>query len=94
MVRMMVTHSVTDYAAWRKAYDDFDPIRKEKGVIAAAVFQSVDNPNDLTITHDFETADAAKAFADSPELRSTMEKAGVAGPPTIWFVNETLSRLT
>ena len=88
MVRLMVRHSVKDYAAWRKAYDEFDATRKDKGVLNAAVFQSVDDMNDVTVTHDFETADAAKAFADSPELRSAMEKAGVAGQPTIWFVKE------
>ena len=55
---------------------------------AAAVFQSVDDPNDVTVTHDFATAEAAKAFTGSSELRSAMENAGVAAPPTIWFLNE------
>ncbi len=88
MVRMMVRHQVKDYAAWRKAYDDLAATRQGMGVTAAAVFQSVDDSNDVTVTHDFATAEAAKAFADSAELRSAMENAGVAGPPTIWFVNE------
>jgi hypothetical protein len=87
MVRMMVRHPVRDYAAWRKEYDDFDATRQGMGVTAAAVFQSVDDPNDVTVTHDFATAEAARAFADSAELESAMENAGVAGPPTIWFVN-------
>jgi quinol monooxygenase YgiN len=88
MVRLIVRHSVKDYAAWRKVYDDFGTTRKEMGVTAAAVYRSVDDPNDVTVTHDFATAEAAKAFADSAELHSAMEHAGVAGPPTIWFVSE------
>ena len=88
MARMIVRHQVKDYTAWRKAYDDFATTRQGMGVTAAAVFQSVDDPNDVTVTHDFATAEAAKAFADSAELRSAMEGAGMAGPPTIWFVNE------
>lgn len=47
--------------------------------------QSVDNPNDVTVTHDFKTADKAKAFASSAELKAAMEKAGVKGTPQIWI---------
>ena len=88
MVRLMARHQVKDYAAWRKVYDDFDTTRRGMGVTAAAVFQSVDDPNDVTVTHDFASADAAKAFAGSAEVRSAMERAGVAGPPNMWFVSE------
>jgi hypothetical protein len=41
----------------------------------------------VTVTHDFKTADKAKAFASSPELKTTMEKAGVKGTPQIWFAS-------
>ncbi len=85
----MVRHQVKDYAAWRKVYDNFVPTTGQRmGVTADAVFQSVDDQNDVTVFHDFATAGAAKAFADSAELRSAMESAGVVGPPTIWFVSE------
>jgi hypothetical protein len=84
-VRMFVRHEVTDYAAWRKGYDAFDTARRKLGVTGQAVYQSVDNPNDVTVTHDFKTADKAKAFASSAELKAAMEKAGVKGPPQIWI---------
>ena len=84
-VRMFIRHNVTDYATWRKAYDDFDATRKKMGVIGQAVYQATDNPNDVTVTHDFKTIEAAKAFSESPDLKATMEKAGVSGAPTIWF---------
>jgi hypothetical protein len=88
-VRMYVRHEVTDYAAWRKAYDAFDPTRRKLGVSGQAVYQSVDNPNDVTVTHDFKTADKAKAFASSPDLKTAMEKAGVKGTPQIWLTTRT-----
>lgn len=87
-VRMYVRHEVNDYAAWRKAYNDFDPARRKLGVIAQSVYQSVDNPNDVTVTHDFRSAEKAKAFAASAELKTTMEKAGVKGAPQIWFTTK------
>lgn len=37
------------------------------------------------VTHEFASFDAAQAFADSSELRTTMNAAGVVGAPTIWF---------
>lgn len=86
-VRMYVRHEVADYAAWRKTYDAFDVTRKKMGVTAQAVYRSADNPNDITVTHDFKTAEAAKAFAASPELKAAMEQAGVTNAPQIWFTN-------
>jgi opacity protein-like surface antigen len=84
-VRMYVRHEVNDYATWRKNYDAFKAERNKMGVIGAAVYRSVDNPNDVTVTHDFKTPDKAKAFASSTRLKEVMEKAGVKGAPQIWF---------
>ena len=63
------------------------PVQKAKGVTALAVYQATDNPNDITITHEFASVEAAQAFAKSAELKSAMQNAGVAGAPTIWFTN-------
>ena len=82
---MFVRHEAADYAAWRKGYDAFDPTRRKLGVTGQAVYRSVDDAKDITVTHDFKTAAAAKAFVASPELKATMQKAGVTGEPKIWF---------
>ena len=87
-VRMFIHHEVNDYAAWRKVYDDFDAKRKKMGVIGQEVYQSIDNPNDVTVTHDFRKAETAKAFAASPDLKGAMEKAGVKGTPQIWLTTK------
>jgi quinol monooxygenase YgiN len=84
-VRMYVRHEVTSYATWRKAYDSFEATQRKMGVIAQAVYQSLDDPNDITVTHDFASAAKAKSFAGSAELKAAMEKAGVKGAPQIWF---------
>lgn len=85
MIRMFVRHSVKDYGAWRRIYDDFDQQRREMGVVGQSVFQAADNDNDVTVWHDFESPQAAHEFAESPRLQETMESAGVAGAPTVWF---------
>ena len=87
-VRMFVHHEVNDYAAWRKAYNDFDSQRRTMGVTAQAVYRSIDNPNDVTVTHDFQSADKAKTFAASAELKAAMDRAGVKGAPQIWLTTK------
>lgn len=85
MVTMFVRHTVNDFVSWKKYYDSLEPMQKSGGVTAESVFRAADNPNDVTVTHDFASLEAAQAFAGSAELRSAMHEAGVAGPPTIWF---------
>lgn len=82
-VRVFVEHEVADYAAWRKVYNSFASTQRKMGVTFQAVYQSVDNPNDVVVIHDFATAEKAKAFLASEDLKSAMQKAGVKGPPHI-----------
>ncbi len=85
MTTLFVRHQAADYAAWRQAYDAFQPQARTLGVQADTVYQAADDPNEITVTHDFATLEAARAFAGSAELRSAMHAAGVVGAPTIWF---------
>jgi hypothetical protein len=87
MTTLFVRHRVTDYDGWRQVYDAFGPTQQALGVQAQTVYRSVDDPNDITVSHDFASIDAAHAFAGSPELHAAMESAGVDGAPTIWFTN-------
>jgi quinol monooxygenase YgiN len=84
---LFVRHRVGDYARFRKAYDDFDTLRRELGVSSHGVYKLDGNPNDVTIYHEFSNMDAAKAFAANPKLKEAMQAAGVQGAPEIWFTN-------
>jgi predicted phage gp36 major capsid-like protein len=88
MVRLFARMRVADYESWRKEYDAFYGERGSLGVLGAAAFQSVDDPNDLTVWHDFETEEIARAFVASDALRDVMQRAGVDGEPQFWFVTE------
>jgi hypothetical protein len=87
MIRMFVRHTVADFATWNEAYRDFDEERRGMGVIGDAVFTSADDPNDVTVWHDFESLTSARAFAESERLREVMSNAGVASEPAIWFAS-------
>ena len=85
MIRMFVRHDVADYDKWRRAYDAFELERPGMGVVGAAVYPSAEKATDVTVTHDFETLEAAKAFIASQRLREVMGAAGVTSVPAIWF---------
>jgi hypothetical protein len=89
-VRVFIHHEVADYAAWRKVYNSFRATQRRMGVTAQAVYQSVDNPNDVVVTHDFATAEQAKAFLASDDLKKAMQTAGVKGPPQIWITTRAM----
>ncbi len=85
MTTMFVRHKVSDYGQWKRVYDEFASTRKEYGVTGASVYRDAGDPGTVIITHRFQDMDAAISFADSEKLKSVMAKAGVGGPPEIWF---------
>jgi quinol monooxygenase YgiN len=88
MATLFVKHTVTDYGNWKRVYDDLASVRKENGVTGASVHRSAEDPNTLIITHQFKDLNAAKAFANSEELKSAMADAGVQGAPEIWLSSD------
>ena len=87
MATLFVRHSVSDYKTWRKTYDDFKATQKANDVTAEAVYQAADDPNDVTVTHEFPNVEAARAFIQLEELKNAMRSAGVVGAPTVWITN-------
>jgi heme-degrading monooxygenase HmoA len=73
----LVRHRVADFDAWKKAYDDFAPIQAEHGVRGHQVLRSIEHPDDIIVSHTFDSPEAARAFFAMPELKEAMGKAGV-----------------
>ena len=66
MITLFERATVADYDTWRKAFADFAPTLKAKGVVASAVYQSVDDPNDITVAHQFATLAEARPSSAAP----------------------------
>ena len=73
----IVRHRVADFDAWRKEYDGFAPIQAEHGVHGHQVLRSIENPNEVVVTHTFDSPEAAREFFATPELKEAMSQAGV-----------------
>jgi heme-degrading monooxygenase HmoA len=74
----VVRHRVADFDAWKKMYDGFAPIQAEHGVQGHEVLRSIENPNDVIVTHRFDSREAARAFFAMPELKEAMSQGGVS----------------
>jgi hypothetical protein len=83
---IIITGAVEDYDKWRAVYDDFDAYRKANGIVGHAVNQELGKPNQVIVYQQANDIETLRKFADSAELKETMQKAGVVGPPDIQFV--------
>lgn len=88
MASMLIQHKVKDFADWKKVFDSVFDLRNSGGELSHQIFRDASDPNSLTILNKWDSLENAQKFAHSPELKAAMEKAGVAGPPTIYFLNE------
>lgn len=88
MVTLFLRHSVADFAAWRKAFDEFMAAFDTAEVRGRAVYRGIANPDDVTIMLDFDRLVEAQVFLIREELKTAMDKGG-AGAPTIWFTAKT-----
>ncbi len=77
MTVTFVRHRVADYDAWRRVYDSVADMQRAGGVTAQAVYRLADDPNTVAVMHRFESADAARAFFDDPEVRAAVAGSGV-----------------
>ena len=73
----VIRHRVADFDTWKQVYDDFGAVQAENGVHAHQVLRSIDNPNDVVVTHTFDSREAARAFFVMPALKDAMSEAGV-----------------
>jgi len=88
MALLVVLHRVNDYDAWRKVYDEVEPLQKSGGVTEKSVHRAKDDPNNVLVLHRFNTMVEAQAFMDNAEIHAAMQRAGVAGPPRVEFFEE------
>ncbi len=88
MVRLFIRHQVDSFEEWKLAYDVFAQERNDMTVLGDGVYQSVVDPEDVTVWHDFKSVEAALAFAGAPVIGRAMEAAGVTGEPVMWIARQ------
>ncbi len=87
MIVVAIQHPVADYEAWKKVYDEENPVALGHAVFAR-VNRSVDDANKIAVVAGFESLDKAQGFLNNPELKEAMQRAGVEGEPRIEIYEE------
>ena len=84
---MFIRHKVRDFAEWKPGYEAHLAKRKEAGLTEKFLMREADDPNEIVVL--FEAKDLARAqqFAESDDLRKTMQELGVIDTPEIHFLN-------
>jgi hypothetical protein len=85
--RLMMTHKVKDWDAWKKVFDSHKQARIDAGLIDRGLGYSVDDNHMVSIVFAITDMAKAKAFLSSPDLKAKMAEAGVEGAPTSTFYN-------
>lgn len=81
-----INHEVADYDTWKAVFDEFPPAKG--GALFHRINRAVDDPNNITVVAGFETAEAARAFANDPTLKQEMGRAGVTSAPRVELYEE------
>jgi hypothetical protein len=84
---LLVRHKVRDFSEWKRGYDSHLPKRIEAGLTEKHLLRGANDPNEVVILLEAKDLARAKAFAESPDLRETMQKVGVLDKPDIYFLN-------
>lgn len=83
---MLVRHQVGNFNTWKQAYDAHAAQRSEAGLTEQHLLRNAQAPNEVVILFEAQDLDRARAFAESADLRETMQKAGVTDKPDIHFL--------
>ena len=88
MIYVIVKHKVKDFKKWKPLFEAHHVVRKAMGSHGGQVFQNLENPNDITIIMKWDNIENAHKFMNLPDLKETMEKAGVMEKPEVHFLDE------
>ncbi len=88
MVHVLVHHKVADFNRWKESFDSHLNTRMHAGETGFRLFQSVDDPRDVTLLLDWDSVEHARSFLASDELRTRMQQAGVVGTPDVQFIED------
>ena len=91
MPYITIRHKVKDYDTWKPEFDAHGPIRSAAGCKGGHLLRGIDDRNEVVIFFEWDTLENARKFAASPDLKATMEEAGVIDQPDVYFLENQAS---
>ena len=87
MITTIVSHKVKNYSDWKKVFDANEELRKKMKMKVTSLFQSVDDPDMVTMIGEAPSVKDIDDFNSDPELIAAMEQGGLIGKPEIKILN-------
>jgi len=84
--RVMVSHRVNDFATWVKVFDEEGKsTRAANGLLDRGMARGLVDSNMVYLQFAITDLEKAKARIASEDLKNLMTKAGVSGPPDVFY---------
>jgi len=84
---VLIRHKVRNFSEWKRGYDAHLPKRVEAGLTEKYLLRGADDPDEVILLFEARDLNRAKTFAQSVDLRETMQKVGVVDKPDMYFLN-------
>jgi len=75
MALLIIEHRVGDYATFEEVFMDDQGRRRREGCLGARVHRVADDPNDVWVVLEFDTAEHARRHAEGLELHEAIKWA-------------------
>lgn len=93
MINILLKHTVENYDAWKPGFDANDSTRRENGQVGYELFRVSDDPNEIVMMMEWDTAENAQRFLEESDVRERMAELGVVGEPEIYFLDSIESKM-
>ena len=70
-----------DFDAFKRQFDE-DPLDRKQVAKGHTLLRGVDNPNEMFVRIEFDSAEAAKSFAEKVRSSTVLQNVTVKVPPT------------
>jgi hypothetical protein len=88
MSTMLIRHRVKDFAASRPIYEDHASARRQNGISDVSLHRDDGDQDMVTVVLKTDDLGRAREFMTDPNVKETMDCAGVISEPEIWFTND------
>jgi len=89
MPTLLIRHRVTDYDTWQRVFDEEVGTRRANGAQSGRAFRDDADPDQIWVLLEWDDLERARLFVRSDDLTEVMVRAGVAGRPGYWYLEET-----
>jgi hypothetical protein len=88
MQSLLIRHTVDDYDRWKQAFDEDAELRLAHGARSTRVFRNDSERNEVWLLLEWDSLARARLFTRSEDLADFMNRAGIAGQPDYWYLEE------